>query len=314
MTPEDIKLTVEDEHDGVRLDRYLVAALSGASRKAARGLLKANSVRVNGRKPKKGDRVRRGDEVVVTGYVSPDGWSPRPDEELEIPIVYEDDDIIAVDKPAGVACHPLKRSERGTVASALVARFPELIKAGDVPREAGLIHRLDTSTSGVLIFGRNRVAFTDLVEQIRKGSQTKKVYDALVFGDAMGLDVIDDPIQSKGRRVKVITEELPNMDAAQPATTFIRPLKKLGGFTLLEVTISAGRRHQIRAHLGAAGFPILGDELYGATPTTALDRPFLHARSVELRHPKTSESLVIEAPLAADLAAILERLEGASAS
>lgn len=310
MAPRNINLTVEAEHDGVRLDRFLVAALPGASRKAARGLLKAGSVRVGGRKPKKGDRVRVGDEVVVEGYLAPDGWSPRPDTELEVPVIYQDDDLIAVDKPAGVPCHPLKRSERGTVASALVARFPELVEAGDVPREAGLIHRLDSSTSGVLIFGRHREAFENLVGQIRKDHTSKKIYDALVFGDAMGLEAIDYPIISKGRRVKVIIEEQRYMDAAQPAHTVVRPLRKLGGFTQLEVTISAGRRHQIRAHLGAVGFPIVGDEPYGATPTSAIDRPFLHARSVELRHPSTGEALRLEAPLAEDLAAILARLEG----
>jgi 23S rRNA pseudouridine1911/1915/1917 synthase len=314
VAPQSINLTVEADHDGLRLDRYLVAVLPGASRKVARSILKADAVRIGGRKPKKGDRVRVGDLVTVEGYLSPEGWSPQPDHELEIPILYYDDDLIAVDKPAGIACHPLKRTERGTVASALVARFPELVEAGDVPREAGLIHRLDTSTSGVLIFGRHRVAFDDLVGQVRREDKTAKVYDALVFGDAMHLDELCDPILSKGRRVKVVTEDQRDFEAAQPARTVLRPVKRLGGFTLLEVLISAGRRHQIRAHLGAAGFPILGDELYGATPTSAIERPFLHARRIELRSPSTGKTLRLEAPLAQDLARILEQLEGQQGS
>jgi 23S rRNA pseudouridine1911/1915/1917 synthase len=308
-------LTVEAGQDGERLDRFLVDALAGATRAEVKRLLQRGDVRVGGKARRKGDRVHAGEVVRVVGFVAPDAWAPEPDASLAVEVLHEDAELVVVDKPAGVACHPLRHDEVGTVASALVARYPELADAGDERREAGLVHRLDTSTSGVLVFARTRAAFESLVRQIRgEGGEAtaRKTYDVLVEGDATGLSVLDRPLIQRRRKVDVV---LSSVDAGGQkvleARTEVTPLSLLGKTTRLEARISAGRRHQIRAHLADAGHPIVGDELYGARLATTLGRPFLHARRIELRHPATGAPLVVEAPLAADLRALLERLGAA---
>jgi 23S rRNA pseudouridine1911/1915/1917 synthase len=313
LTSDDqrIALRVGQEHDGTRLDRFLAAALPGATRGEVRRLIEAGAVRVAGRgRPRKGDVVREGDEVAVEGYVAPGAWSPRPDPSIELAVLHEDSELIVVDKPAGVACHPLRPDELGTVASGMVARYPELAGVGDQPREAGLIHRLDTTTSGALVFARTRRAFDDLVAQMRGQTDgvCRKVYDALVEGDAAGLRTIDLPLVSRGSRAVALDGGVLVL-GAQDAVTEVSPVRRVGSFTLVEARIGAGRRHQIRAHLAAAGHPIAGDALYGASIAVALDRPFLHARSVTLRHPAKGAPLTVEAPLPRDLAELLERLE-----
>jgi 23S rRNA pseudouridine1911/1915/1917 synthase len=308
-----VTLRVERAHDGARLDRFLAAALPGATRGEVRRLIEAGAVSLAGRRrPRKGDVVRAGDEVAVEGYVAPGEWSPRPDPSLAVAVLHEDAELIVVDKPAGVACHPLRPDELGTVASAMVARYPELAGAGDQPREAGLVHRLDTTTSGALVFARTRRAFDDLGAQMRgqRGGLCVKLYDALVEGDATALDRIDFPLVSRGQRTVALTGGVLVL-GAQAAVTEVAPARRVGGFTLVEARIEAGRRHQIRAHLAAAGHPIAGDALYGASIAVAIDRPFLHARRVTLRHPGTGEPLAVEAPLPRDLADLLQRLEGA---
>lgn len=137
-----------------------------------------------------------------------------------------------------------------------------------------------------------------------------KTYDALVEGDASDLDEIELPLESRGRRVVALFDDGPQPSKkGRPARTAIRPVRRLGEFTLLEVTIGAGFRHQIRAHLAAVGHPIANDELYGAVLVSGLERPFLHARRVALKSPSTGEALAIEAPLAKDLEEELRRLE-----
>lgn len=315
MTSDSDRITcrVGQAHDGARLDRFLAAALPGATRGEVRRLIEAGAVRVGERRrPRKGEVVRAGDEVVVEGYVAPGAWAPRPDPSLELAVLHEDPELIVVDKPAGVACHPLRPDELGTVASAMVARFSELAGVGDQPREAGLVHRLDTTTSGALVFARTRRAFDDLVAQMRGqgGGVCVKVYDALVEGDAAALGTIDFPLVSRGHRTMALTGGVLEL-GAQEAVTEVTAVRRLGGFTLVEARIEAGRRHQIRAHLAAAGHPIAGDARYGASIAVDLGRPFLHARRVRVRHPATGAPLTVEAPLPRDLAELLTRLEGA---
>jgi len=303
-------LQVPAEHDGTRLDLFLVASLPGASRGVVRRLLEQGAVRVGGQRRKKGALVRAGEVVEVDGYVRPDQWSPRPDPTVPITVLYKDQDLIAVDKPAGMACHPLVPDEVGTVASGLVAAFPEVCRAGDVRREAALVHRLDSTTSGVLIFARRRRSFRDLVSQMRGQGGAVKTYDALVEGDASSVATIDLPLTSRNKRVVVSSS--PSTDGgppSRPASTLVRAVRRLGEHTLVEVEIGAGQRHQIRAHLAAVGHPIVGDSLYGARTSLGLVRPFLHARRVHLRSPSSGEPLCIEAPLADDLTETLGRLE-----
>lgn len=298
----------------MRLDRFLADRLPGASRAAVRRLLATGSVRVDGKARAKGDRVRLDEvvEVSPSGPLSATEWHPMADHDIEVPVLHADEDLLVVSKPAGMPCHPLRSDERGCVANALVARYPELIQAGDVAREAGLVHRLDTVTSGVLVFARRPESFAQLVRQVR-GEGALKVYLALVEGDATGISRrLDFPLVSRGRRVVALTGD-DTRRAALDATTEVEPLEVLGDVTLIEARIHAGRRHQIRAHLAAAGYPIVGDARYGASGVVRADRPFLHALRIELISPSHRTPLVVEAPLPPDLAAVLEALRRAAA-
>ena len=305
------ELRVGPDEDRVRLDRFLVARLPGASRSSVKRLLSSGAVKVNGRRQPKGAPLRE-DEVVEVEVTSDptEEWAPTPNEGIELSLLHADDDLLIVNKPAGLPCHPLRREERSTVANALMARFPEIAEAGDVKREAGLIHRLDNATSGVLVFARRRSAFDVLVKQVR-GGEALKVYLALVEGDASEIpDQIDYPLQSKGKRVRALTGEK-TVAKAQPATTYVAVSRVFGDArTLVEVRIGSGRRHQIRAHLAAAGHPIAGDELYGASPSRRLARPFLHGWKIGLKSPTTGAELMVEAPLPQELVAFLAALEG----
>lgn len=300
----------------MRLDRFLVARLPRASRREVRRLLDKGAVTVDGRRRSKGKPVRRGEvvEVIGTAAPPPEQWSPEPDPLLDVAVLYADDDLLAVSKPAGVACHPLRPRELGTVANGLVARYPELCQAGEVGREAGLIHRLDVDTSGALVFARRPEAFRHLVEQLRGGS-AHKTYLALVEGDTRKMpERLDFPLLPRRKRVVALTSPTDARRAkALPAATWVTPLRALKGCTLVEAKIHAGRRHQIRAHLAAAGHPIIGDELYGGL-LTSLGRPFLHAQRIELISPSRGTGLTIEAPLPPELAAVLERMGGFDAS
>jgi 23S rRNA pseudouridine1911/1915/1917 synthase len=306
-SPPAHRLTVATDEDGMRVDRFLASRLPGASRAIVKRLFSEGAVIVAGKPRAKGDPVRRGEVVEVFAPEPLDraDWPPAANPDLVVPLLHADEDLLVVDKPAGMPCHPLRPDERGTVANALVARFPELVRAGDVAREAGLVHRLDTATSGVLVFARRRESFEDLVTQIRLGGSLK-VYLALVEGDASGISRrLEYPLVSRGRRVVALTDGRDH-DEAQTATTVVEPVEVLGDATLVEARIRAGRRHQIRAHLAAAGHPIVGDVLYGAGATDLVERPFLHAHRIALASPSRGTPLQVEAPLPADLTSAIE--------
>lgn len=309
MTERTILLEVPAGEAPTRLDRLLATRIEGASRSAVRRLLEAGLVRVDGVRPHKGQTVAAGSRVEVSGWVPPGRWAPEPEPDLELAVLYEDADMVVVDKPGGLPCHPLRPGERGTVAGALVARYPEIVEAGPERREAGLVHRLDTGTSGALVFARRPEAFAALVAQVRRGDAEKR-YLALVEGDALGLERVEVPLASSGRRAVAVPagSRPPRGARPQAATTWVAPRERLGPFTLVEATIHAGRRHQIRAHLAHEGHPVAGDRLYGATLPIALGRPFLHALEIRLRSPSTGQEVVVRAPLARDLAEALEGL------
>jgi len=274
-----------------------------------RRLLLRGAVLVEGRQRRKGDLVKAGERVDVreVAGISAESWSPKPAPKLEIPILYEDPDMIVVDKPAGLPCHPLLPEETNNVASALVARFPELLKVGGARREAGLVHRLDTTTSGVLVFARRQSAVARLKAQLRQGKGAVKLYLALVEGDSSAADGdIELPLTARGRRMLAVSGAKDRSHLLLARTT-VRTLERGESYSLVEAKISVGRRHQIRAHLSAIGHPIAGDELYGAASVEGLSRPFLHARELRFRSPSTGEELAILSPLPEELQRVLSR-------
>ena len=295
--------TVESGEAGLRLDAFLVRRGLFASAAASRRFLSGpeGRVLVQGRPARKGERVQAGHRVELPeppAAVSAAAFAVEPDPDLPIAVLYQDEALVAVNKPAGVPSHPLRAGERGTAASAVVARFPGCAAASPDPREGGLVHRLDVGTSGVLIAARRRELWTPLREAL-SGGGCEKVYLAEVVGQASAM-VVEAPIGRVGRRgdhVRVGTGR-----GLLEARTEIRVRQARGQTTLVEAHLSRGRPHQVRAHLAHAGWPVLGDPVYGGGEARAAAEALsvqglrLHAASVRFFHPVTGAPILIEAP------------------
>ncbi|MGO9831220.1 MAG: RluA family pseudouridine synthase [Myxococcaceae bacterium] len=287
------------EAAGRRLD-VVVGEMLGLSRARVKSLFEAGAVRVDGRRPSKGDRATGGARLEVELLEEAPALVPEPN--LALRLLYEDRWLLAVDKPAGMPSHPLKPGETGTVANALAGRFPEVAGAGDEVREGGLVHRLDIDTSGVLLAARNHSTW-QAVRALFGERAVDKRYWALVSGPIGDRGAIDLPLRHKGdTRVEAA---LDGGEAGRAALSEFRVLERSGGLALVEVRILTGVLHQVRAHLAAIGAPVVGDSLYGGRPLPGLQRFFLHARSVELVHPATAATLHVDSPLPEELARAL---------
>jgi 23S rRNA pseudouridine1911/1915/1917 synthase len=291
---------------GERLDHYLVRTGHAASRRDAREMVARGAVLLNGRRGIKGAVVRPGDNVEVEAPSTLEAI--EPDDRTDVEVLFEDAALVIVNKPGGLPCHPLRRGEGGTVMNAVVARFPETAPVGDKPVEGGLIHRLDNGTSGALMIARNGDAFATLRRAIRAGA-IKRKYLALVSGNVRTTLNLEGPIAhhpKNPRRMIVVSEESGIAKlAARPASTRVELVRRVGDFSLIAVTPSTGMRHQIRVHLAHAGFPIVGDVLYGGTPAASIaGRFWLHLSEMEFESPASGVSKV-SAPLPSELAELL---------
>jgi 23S rRNA pseudouridine1911/1915/1917 synthase len=289
--------------DAGRADRAVARRFPWASRRRLADLFARRLVHIDGRVARKGT-------LAVAGSVIAVAEPPPHDEELApvpdgtLPVAYQDAQLVAVVKPAGMPSHPLRAGERGTAANALVAMFPETAQVGDDPREGGLVHRLDAGTSGVLVCARDRASWQALRAAFSAG-KIEKHYLALVRGHADAGEC-DAPLAQSGRRVVV------RADRGLPAHTTWTVHARGRDLTLVRCVARTGRMHQVRAHLAHAGHPIVGDQIYGGEaerPTTddapELQRFFLHAESVSVPHPATGQRLTISAPLPAALTDLL---------
>jgi 23S rRNA pseudouridine1911/1915/1917 synthase len=291
-----------------RLDRYLVRLGLAPSRRAATELIERGAVRINGRRPRKGDLVGATDRVQVLEQAAPSA-AIVANPELDVEVLYQDESVLVVNKPGLMPCHPLRPGERGTVLNAVVARFPETAMAGDKPREGGLVHRLDNGTSGALIIARTPEAFARLRGAIRSGAVERR-YEALVAGRVAGRLELSSPIAHHPKNPRKMT--LGKADAAgskragRAAITIVEPIRRVGAFTLVSVAPQTGSRHQIRVHLAAAGHPLVGDALYGgpAAKELAAGRFWLHLRAVSFESPAAGR-VTVEAPLPAELESLL---------
>ena len=292
-------LTVEAADAGSRIDRFVGARLA-LSRGTLKSLFERHAVRVGGRWAKKGDTLALGEVVEVDHDETQ--VAVRPDDGVRLDVLYEDEALIFVDKPASVPCHPLKPDETGTVANALVARYPELEGVGDDPREAGLCHRLDVETSGVLVAARTRRAWDAMRAMFSEEGQVDKRYLALAAGPLDSEGVIELPLAHAGDHVRPS-----GVADGRPARSEFKVLARKGAFALVEVRLVTGVLHQVRAHLAAIGAPIVGDTLYDGPEEAGLKRFFLHAASLGVNHPETGRRLEVRAPLPAELVAVLER-------
>jgi 23S rRNA pseudouridine1911/1915/1917 synthase len=286
------RVRVDEAGAGVRVDHVVAEALSGLGVAGARRLVAAGGVRVDGRLARKGERVVAGQTLEIDDAVPLEtaGAGVEPDPSLVVAWLYVDEALVAIDKPAGVPSHPLRAGERGTAANAIAARFPECASASSDPREGGLAHRLDNETSGVLLAARGREDW-DALRAALRAPTCSKTYLAEVVGAPPERGVETAPIGRAGRRggrVRVGAGRAP-----LAARTEWEVVERRATTTLVRARLHAGRAHQVRAHLAAAGFPIVGDEVYGTDDGRRLR---LHAHTITFVHPRTRAALLLEAP------------------
>ncbi len=299
MTAGHRSLEVPVEAAGVRLDVWLAGALD-LPRTKVKALLDRGAVRIAGRPPRKGDRTVAGTRIEVTLETEDPRPVPQPD--VPLAVLHVDPQLVAVDKVAGMPSHPLEPGERGTVVNALVARYPECADASEDPREGGLVHRLDTLTSGVLLAARDPAAWRAVRDAFTE-RRVEKVYLAVVTGPVADAGDIDLPLRHRGDHVEPALG-----GGGREALTGFRVLSRSGDAALLEVRIQTGVLHQIRAHLAAVGAPVLGDVAYGGRRHPGLGRFFLHAARLGLAHPVSGARLDVVAPLPGELAHVLAAL------
>lgn len=283
------------DHDGERLDAFLARRCGHElSRSSGHRLIAEGLVTVNGAPSKPSHRLRHGDDIVV--LLPPPEVMALEAEVIPLRIVYQDGDVIVVDKPPGLTVHPAAGHPRGTLVNALLTICPELANIKGTLRP-GIVHRLDKDTSGLLLVSKSDFAHQGLSAQL-KARQIKRTYLALVHGEVRPeRGLIDAPLGRDPRdrkRIAVIT-------GGREARTHYRVRERFPGYTLLDVDLETGRTHQIRVHLAYAGYPVAGDPVYGTRHTRA-DNPLnlpgqaLHARRIAFTHPRTAQLLAFEAP------------------
>jgi 23S rRNA pseudouridine1911/1915/1917 synthase len=306
-------ITVPHDSEGLRLDHFLVSVLPERSRSQIQRLIKDGHVRVAGRGAKANQLVKAGQAVAVD-IPEPIAPAPQP-EALALPILYQDRDVIVVDKPAGMVVHPAAGHESGTLVNALLHHVDDLSGIGGEKRP-GIVHRLDRGTSGLMVVAKHDAAHEELARQFHD-REVEKEYFALVWGEVMAGRRIDDPIgRDPGNRKKMSARARRSREAV---TRIVRAEHLNPAVTLALIAIHTGRTHQIRVHLSGIGHPIVGDALYGGVrrrvpadlrAVTHLERPFLHAARLVFAHPGDGRRMEFESPLPADLQRVLDELRG----
>jgi len=297
-----------------RLDRALADAL-GLGRAAVKEAFRRGDVRVGGRRARASDPAVPG--ALATIEVEPPAGAPTPEPGAPLAVLVLHPRLLVVDKPAGVAVHPLAPGEGGTLANAVVARHPECAEASPDPREGGAVQRLDVGTSGCVLFARDRETWEEL-HAVLLDRRVEKGYLALVDGRVSTGGVVSVPLAQRGGRSvpapDPVAEERLRAKGLRPreAETHFEVAERFERHTLLRVRIVTGVMHQIRAHLAFLGFPVVGDEAYGGAGLPGLGRHFLHASRIALEAPGSGR-IQSESPLPPDLErALLALRQGAS--
>jgi 23S rRNA pseudouridine1911/1915/1917 synthase len=309
---ETLVISVQPEHDGLRLDRVLASEISGYSRSQLQRLIEDGHVAMPRVKTLKANTSVRDGDLITVVLPKPAAASAAP-EALPLEIVFQDADIIVVNKPAGMVVHPAAGHESGTLVNALLHHVSDLSGIGGELRP-GIVHRLDKGTSGVMVVAKHDRAHQELARQFHD-REVEKEYVALVWGLVQQRKRIDMPIgRDPVHREKISTRAR----RARSAVTRVTWARHIPGLSLLRIAIQTGRTHQIRVHLNAIGHPIVGDSLYGGVhrrvpnhlrAVQRLDRPFLHAERLSFTQPTTGERLEFKAPLPADLRSALDAVE-----
>ncbi len=296
-------ILVEDT-DGIRIDRYLSEYYTDFSRSYLQKLLKDGGVLVDGKIVKSNYKVSSGERILME---IPEAVEPKIlPEEIALDILYEDADIILVNKPKGMVVHPAAGHDSGTLVNALLAHCGDLSGINGVLRP-GIVHRIDRDTTGVLVACKNDIAHNAIAEQLKVHSITR-VYFAIVHGRISEDEgTIDAPI---GRHPTDRKKMSINEKNGKPAVTHYHVLQRSERFTYLECRLETGRTHQIRVHMAFAGHPLLGDSVYGPAhcPYPGLQGQTLHAGILGLIHPRTGEYLEVQAPLPQYFMELLQKL------
>lgn len=309
-----LTFSVSPASSGERLDAFLASQIEGWSRARLQRLIEDADVLVNGLVAKSSYKLHAGDHIEVE-LIPPPSTAFAP-ENIPLDIVFEDDDLIVVNKPAGMVVHPAAGAEAGTLANALAFHFEQLSSNAGAARP-GIVHRLDKGTSGLLVVAKNESAHENLADQFR-AREVFKSYVALVHGQVeKKTDQIDQPIARDPRnRIRMAV-----VRGGRPAISIYRVRKRFERFTLLDIELRTGRTHQIRVHLAWLKHSVVGDEIYGGgrdktvpdvrirVQIAKLGRQFLHAEQLGFRHPRTGDEVRFTAQLPDDLQHLLEILK-----
>lgn len=301
-------ITFTAEERGKRLDKVVRDRVPDLSRTQGQRLIEAGEVTVDGRPRKPAYRVEPGEKVTITR--PPDEpESPIHPEPIPLDVIYEDESLLVVNKPAGMVVHPAPGHPDGTLVNALLAHYPPIAEVG-LRARAGIVHRLDKETSGALVVAKTPSGLEALQQQFRN-RQVEKAYLALVKGQVDPPEgIIEVPV---GRDPRDRKKMAPSPEGKYARTRY-RVVRRFRNHTLLEAEPYTGRTHQVRVHLSWLSHPVVGDADYGGRRQRLLkDRHFLHASSLRLTHPVTQEMMMFQAPLPAELQDVLRRLRPVSA-
>jgi 23S rRNA pseudouridine1911/1915/1917 synthase len=312
--PPSLHLSVTVDNVGERLDAFLASHIEGWSRARLQRLIEVADVLVNGRVVKSSYKLRPNDEIEVE--LTPPPSTFFAPENIPLDVVYEDDELIVVNKPAGIVVHPAAGVMSGTLANALAFHFQQLSTSGGAARP-GIVHRLDKGTSGLMVVAKTETAHEDLADQFRD-REIFKSYVALVHGQVeKRTGQIDQPIaRDRGNRTRMAV-----VRGGRPSLSIYRVRKRFERFTLLNVELKTGRTHQIRVHLAWLKHPVVGDDAYGTgrdktipdhqlrSEIANLGRQFLHAEQLGFRHPKTKEEMRFTVPIPPKLQAVLDGIK-----
>lgn len=302
-----IRFVVPLELAGLRLDQALARLAPEYSRSRLQSWIRGNKVWLDGENCSSRQKVWGGESVDIAASPEPDETAHAP-QEMQLSILFEDDFLIVIEKPAGLVVHPGSGNREGTLLNALLHHAPEL---SSIPR-AGIVHRLDKETSGLMVVAKTLPAQTSLVRQLQ-ARQVKRHYVALVHGKLGKDGTVDAPIgRHPAHRTKMAV-----VKKGKPARTHYKVIENFSGCTLLECALESGRTHQIRVHMQHIGHPLVGDPVYGKKPLpspnasrlSAFHRQALHARRLSFVHPESGELLEFESDLPEDLTGLLSELE-----
>ncbi len=307
------KIIVSKEGAGLRLDVYLTTKVDYLSRSWIQKLIREEKVKLNDKPARSSQKLKAGDKVSGGFDLPPEiSLEPDPAPGKNIEVVFENDDFLVIDKPAGLVVHPSSATPSGTLVNWLIWKYPEIKNVGESELRPGVVHRLDKDTSGLMVIAKNQNSFGWLKAAFQK-REVRKRYYALVAG-VLEKDegIISYPI---GRSSHDPTHQIAYLAknkiplSAKQAITEWRVVKRYAGFTFLELTPKTGRMHQLRVHLKAIGHPVAGDEKYGSRPLAPknLGRMFLHSFGLSFENPR-GEKFSFSAPLPADLEIVLKNL------